>query len=434
MTRDRDLLALLHEVDARLAAAAPSPRLAASLGAQLRGARPSLARRVGRPLALALAAGTAAVALGAALQRPATPEVSASSPAVDPAIEIVGDRSRTDGGIPERTPAEGHPPAPPRILAPLLREPPRRLAPPPKASPPAPHSSAAPPDARNAPLSQRSGELPEGRTPPASSLRARAQPSDVALPSTPGWVDALERPPVQASPSRGQLPSSSRGTGGAGVPAGVAGQKDERSAESSAQGPDGPATAKPSEESTSPQEETGCRTADDLTSEVEAMCDAQGLILGNVRLLEPCRDGGYRGIEHTCLDGEPTECWSGQLGDGFTCRDSIDLKDEAYITCRNQGGDLAALDYDSDSSGCGISENMRAAYTCCPAAEPLPSSRCWTSKLDHGELCQALPVLDAEVSVLCARTDQTLFHIGYGFGNAACLDGEAASALFTCCP
>jgi hypothetical protein len=59
---------------------------------------------------------------------------------------------------------------------------------------------------------------------------------------------------------------------------------------------------------------------------------------------------------------------------------------------------------------------------------------CWTSKIDHGDVCHAFPALDGEVSALCASTDQTLFHIGYGFGNALCPGGEAASALFTCCP
>ncbi|WP_437592697.1 hypothetical protein [Sorangium sp. So ce1000] len=426
MTRDRDLLALLREVDERLAAATPSPRLAARLGARLRGARPSLAGRVGRPLALALAAGTAAVALGAALQGPTSPEVSARSPAVDPAVGIVGDRSLADGGIPERTPAEGHPQTPPRIHAPLLREPRRLLAPLPRTSPPAPHSSAAPPDARDAPVGARRGELPVDRTevPPS---RARTQPPAVALPSSRGWIDALERPPHA---SRGELPSWRRTSGGASVPAGAAGQK----GESGAEGADGAATAKPDEASTSSQEEAGCRTADDLTSEVEAMCDAQGLDLGDVRLLDPCRDGGYRGIEHTCVDGAPTECWRGQLGDGLTCHDGIALKDQAYMACRNQGAELTVFEVEPSSSGCAAGETTGAVYECCPAAEALPSPLCWTSKIDHGEMCQALPALDGEASAMCASAGQTLYQIGYGFGGPLCPEAQATSALFTCCP
>ncbi|WP_437871490.1 hypothetical protein [Sorangium sp. So ce363] len=431
MTRDRDLLALLREVDERLAAVTPSPRLAARLGARLRGERPSLARRVGRPLALALAAGTAAVALGAALQRPATPEVSARSPAVEPAIGIVGDRSRADGGIPERTPAEGHPPAPPRILAPLLREPPRRLAPPPKTSPPAPHSSAAPPDARDAPVDERRGELPEGRT-PAPPSRARAQPPAVALPPSPGWVDPLERAPLHAS--RGPLPAWSRGSGGASAPVEVAGQKGERSAESSAEGADGAATGEPREKPTGPQEEAVCRTAEDLTSEVEAMCDAQGLLLGDVKLLDRCRDGGYRGVEHTCVNGEPTECWRGRLGDGLTCHDSGDLKDQAYITCSNQGADLTEFTYDRGVPGCGPSETTGAVYACCPAAEPLPSRLCWTTKIDHGDVCQAQSTLGEEASAMCADVGQRIFRIWYNSGTAICPEAHDTSALFTCCP
>ncbi|WP_437908933.1 hypothetical protein WME95_14175 [Sorangium sp. So ce327] len=431
MTRDRDLLALLHEVDARLAAATPSPRLAARLGAQLRGERPSLARRVGRPLALALAAGTAAVGFGAALQRPATPEVSARIPAVEPAIGLVGDRSREDGGIPERTPTEGHPPAPPRIYAPLLREPPRRLAPPPKTSPPAPHSSAAPPEARDAPEGQRSSELPEGRTlaPPS---RARAQPPAAVLPSSPGWVDALERAPLHAS--RGPLPAWSRGSGGASAPVEVAGQKGERSAESSAEEADGAATGAPREKPTGPQEEAVCRTAEDLTSEVEAMCDVQGLLVGDVKLLDRCRDGGYRGVEHTCVDGEPTECWRGRLGDGLTCDESGDLKDQAYITCSNQGADLTEFTYDRGVPGCGPSETTGAVYACCPAAEPLPSRLCWTTKIDHGDVCQAQSTLGEEASAMCADAGQRIFRIWYNSGTAICPEAHDTSALFTCCP
>ncbi|WP_437281078.1 hypothetical protein WME90_11115 [Sorangium sp. So ce375] len=449
MTRERDLLALLREVDERLAAAPPSPRAAARLGARLRGARPSLARPLGRPLVLAIAAATAAVALGAALQRPTLSDVSARGAAVDPAVGIVGDRPLADGGSPESPPADGHPPATPRIFAPLLREPSRRLAPPPRTSPPAPrsseapppttsppapHSSSAPPDARDAPVRERRSELPKDRL-PAPPPRAHIQPPAVALPSSPGWVDVPERPPLHAS--RGGLPSLRRGSAGEGVLEEAAGQKGERSDESSAEGPDGATTAEPNGETASPQgaqEESGCRTAEELTSEVEAMCDAKGLVVGDVRLLDPCRGGGYGRIEHTCVDGEPTECWSGQLGDGLTCHDSIDLKDQAYITCRNRGGDLAGLDYDPDSSGCAVGETTGAVYACCPAAEPLPSPMCWTSKVDHGGSCQTLPALDDEVSALCASTDQTLFHIGYGFGNALCPGGEAASALFTCCP
>ncbi|WP_437899721.1 hypothetical protein [Sorangium sp. So ce124] len=433
MTRDRDLLALLHEVDERLAAATPSPRLAARLGARLRGARPSLAGRAGRPLALALAAGTAAVALAAALQRPVSPEVSARSPAVEPAVGIVGDRPHADGGIPERTPADGHPPAPPRIYAPLLREPPRRLAPPPRTPPPAPHGSAAPPDARDAPVGQRHSELTESRAPVPPS-RARALPPAVALPSSPGWVDALERPPVHASPSRDQLPSWSRGTGGASAPAEAAGQKGERSAESSAEGADGEATAEPHEKPTGPQEEAGCRTAEDWTSEVEAMCDAQGLVLNDVRLLDPCSDGGYRSVEHTCVDDEPTECWRGQLGDGLTCHDSGDLKDQAYITCRNQGADLTEFTYDRGVPGCSGSETTGAVYACCPAAEPLPSRLCWTTKIDHGDVCQAQSTLGDEASAMCADAGQQIFHIWYNSGTASCPEAHDTSALFTCCP
>ena len=59
MTRNRDLLALLREVDEQLAAVKPSLRLEARLVAELdrRGRRPFMAGSGGRSLVLALGAG-----------------------------------------------------------------------------------------------------------------------------------------------------------------------------------------------------------------------------------------------------------------------------------------------------------------------------------------------------------------------------------------
>ncbi|WP_437335377.1 hypothetical protein [Sorangium sp. So ce394] len=427
MTRDRDLLALLREVDERLAAATPPPLRKARALARLRGARPSLVGRGGRPLVLAVAAGAAAVVFGATVQRPAPPEVSTRSPA-DPAVGITGDRPDGDGGLPERTPADNHEAAPPRIHAPLLRGPSRPIAPSPRTSPPPPHSSAAPPDLREAPSGRRRSELPVDRVPPPPP-RARTQPPAVALPSSRGWVDAPERglPPHA---SRGQPPSWHRSSGGAAAPAEAAGQDGEHGDESSAAGPDESAATEPKP----PHEETSCRTAEALWREAEASCGAQGLALGEVRLLDPCGAGGYGRIEHTCAHGEPTACWRGELGDGLACVHGVELKDQAYITCRNQGADLAMFDYERDSPGCTGVTTARAFYECCPAAEPLPSPACWTSKIDHGDACQPLLTLDEEASALCAETGQQLFHIGYGTGVPLCPETWVTSALFTCCP
>ncbi|WP_437317396.1 hypothetical protein [Sorangium sp. So ce385] len=130
----------------------------------------------------------------------------------------------------------------------------------------------------------------------------------------------------------------------------------------------------------------------------------------------------------------PETCWGGELGDGLTCVYGVELKDQAYITCRNQGADLAMFDYERDSPGCTGITTARAFYECCPAAEPLPSPACWTSKIDHGDVCQPVQTLDEEASALCAETGQQLFHIGYGTGVLLCPEASATSALFTCCP
>ncbi|WP_437998780.1 hypothetical protein WMF26_01055 [Sorangium sp. So ce185] len=130
----------------------------------------------------------------------------------------------------------------------------------------------------------------------------------------------------------------------------------------------------------------------------------------------------------------PETCWGGELGDGLTCVYGVELKDQAYITCRNQGADLAMFDYERDSPGCTGVTTARAFYECCPAAEPLPSPACWTSKIDHDDVCQPAQTLDEEASALCAETGQQLFHIGYGTGVLLCPEAWATSALFTCCP
>ncbi|WP_437938161.1 hypothetical protein [Sorangium sp. So ce341] len=130
----------------------------------------------------------------------------------------------------------------------------------------------------------------------------------------------------------------------------------------------------------------------------------------------------------------PETCWGGELGDGLTCVHGVELKDQAYITCRNQGADLAMFDYERDSPGCTGVTTARAFYECCPAAEPLPSPACWTSKIDHGDVCQPVQTLDEEATALCAETGQQLFHVGYGTGVLLCPEAWATSALFTCCP
>ncbi|XXX79060.1 hypothetical protein WMF30_09830 [Sorangium sp. So ce134] len=130
----------------------------------------------------------------------------------------------------------------------------------------------------------------------------------------------------------------------------------------------------------------------------------------------------------------PETCWGGELGDGLTCVHGIELKDQAYITCRNQGADLAMFDVERDSPGCSGDTTARAFYECCPAAEPLPSPACWTSKIDHGDVCQPVETLDEEAGALCAEAGQQLFHIGYGTGVLHCPHAWAISALFTCCP
>ncbi|WP_437801520.1 hypothetical protein [Sorangium sp. So ce693] len=130
----------------------------------------------------------------------------------------------------------------------------------------------------------------------------------------------------------------------------------------------------------------------------------------------------------------PETCWSGELGDGVTCSDSSDLKDEAYITCRNQGADLAEFTYERELPGCSGSETTGAVYACCPAAEPLPSPTCWTTKIDHGDECQAHSTLDAEASALCGETGQQIFHIWHNSSGTICPETYDTSALLTCCP
>jgi hypothetical protein len=106
MTRNRDLLALLREVDEQLASVKPSPRLEARLVAELdrRGRRPFLGGSGGRSLVLALGASASVVALGTALQGVTPGSIFTERP-VEQAIELAAIRlPRTAGSWSARRP------------------------------------------------------------------------------------------------------------------------------------------------------------------------------------------------------------------------------------------------------------------------------------------------------------------------------------------
>jgi hypothetical protein len=188
------------------------------------------------------------------------------------------------------------------------------------------------------------------------------------------------------------------------------------------------------EEPATPRDEALCRTADAWRREARAKCDAQGRIVAGFALLDPCGPGSYRRAGYTCEKMELTTCWKGVLGDGVTCFDTSDFKDEAYMMCRNRGTELRSYEYEQHDPGCAGHETARAYFECCPSGDPLPSPSCWTSAIDFGEACQPYERLDLEATTICRSRGHYLYRRGYGDRHVACTDATATSLSFTCCP
>ncbi|CAN92036.1 putative membrane protein [Sorangium cellulosum So ce56] len=422
MTRNRDLLALLREVDEQLASVKPSPRLEARLVAELdrRGRRPFMGGSGGRSLVLVLGASASIVALGAALQGLTPGSIFTERP-VEPAIGLVGDPPPADAGLQERTPAHGPTAPPPRIRAPLLQEPPRRLAP----APPVPRSAVPPRDANDTPGLLDDGRLPVDRASPPPA-RGRVEP--LTPPQTLGrrWVDG----PEGLSPLAQRGPHAALRRGAGGVPAEAAAHEGESGEGPRAPDAEGPATEDPA----APRDEALCQTADALRREARAQCEAQGLIVADLTLLDPCAQGSYLDAEYTCGRMALTTCWKGVLGDGVTCFDTTYVKDEVWRMCRDRGTELRSLDQEQPDRDCGDHETTRVYYECCPQGDPLPSPSCWTSEIDFGEACQPYEGLDAEATALCNGKGHYLFRRVFGDKHVACTDATATSLSYTCCP
>lgn len=420
MTGSRDLLALLREADEQLGLAAPSPRLAARLGAELhrRGRWSPLAGSGGRSLVLALGAAASAVALGVALDRPAPGAISTPRPA-EPAIELAGDPPPSDGGRPERTPADDPKAPPPRIPAPLLQMPLHRTAP----APPVPRRFTAPQDTSDGSRFQRDGQLPVDRTSP---LPPRVRVAPLVPAPRRGWTDGPEG--LSSPAPRGHHASSRRGSGG------VSAESAEHEGESSAGTSPTDVNDPGAEDPAAPRNEVLCRTADAWRREARLKCEAQGLVVSDFALLDPCGPGSYLGAEYACEKMEMTTCWKGVLGDGVTCFDISEVREEAYMVCRNRGTELRSFELEQDSAGCAGHETSRAYYECCPSGDPLPSPSCWTSAIDFGDECKPYERLDLEATAICRSRGHYLYRRGYGDRHVACTDATATSLTFTCCP
>ncbi|WP_437968651.1 hypothetical protein WMF04_04855 [Sorangium sp. So ce260] len=452
MTRDRELLELLREVDERLAAVPPSPRLEARLGERLRGARAAPAARAGRPLALAFAAGAAAFVAGAALHGPAdgpsSPGLSARAPAV-PSAGVAGGPPDADGGLgltEPRGPESGRSAPPPRISAPLLQDPRLRVAPAPPSSPPAPPRSAPLPVERDAPLREpRRDALPLERAPSAAPGAPPRSPG--LAPSSSGRGADDPESPSHAAP-RAPPPIADRAPGGLGVST-QAVERRGGSPESAAAEPGRPGEPQEPQEPQEPpaeppvvRPETSCRTADDLQSEAHARCEAEGLLVGDFVLNEPCEDGGFRSAGYTCTEPLPvSECWGGELGDGFTCHDGTALKDRAYTACQQSGAALTIFQPAGSDPSCEDYEMTKATYECCPAEEPPPPLLCWSGSVagtregsGEGAACHEPASLEEQAAAACEANGDMLQDFRRGLAHPSCEGDRILRAAFTCCP
>jgi len=419
-TRDReDILPHLRALDEQLARVAPRRDLEARLRARLRvetgesgeaapgrhGLRDGLwGMRL--PIAAALvAAAVIALGVGDGGERFAERPAVVTSPEA-PAAPIASE-----------SPAHEASPQDPRPARPS-----EHVAPAPIAPAPAPRPSAAPAEA--SPLAQ---DAAPDEAAPAAPARPEVSPIR---------SEQLQKIGERAARAPGEAPSAMGPSGYRVAPS------------STAAAPPGPGVRGPGgaartsdgepagEESAAPPPpeavDAECTSAEALKDEALAACEAKGLALAEVDLLDACGDGKFERVEYQCAEEAPAACFDGSVGDGVTCQDPGLLKQQAGEACENAGLQLVDFIYSDD--GCGW-QTLKAAYTCCPAGPPDPGPGpgqpdCVVSTVGAGATCRGLDVLKAEAVAVCEQSGRVLGDI---YPAGGCPDGQASKAEISCC-
>jgi hypothetical protein len=169
-----------------------------------------------------------------------------------------------------------------------------------------------------------------------------------------------------------------------------------------------------------------------------AECEAEGLVLTDLKLLDPCGDEMFSGVEAVCAapvndpPGEPPPgyCTGMAVGDGTTCEPPEYWKLFADKTCSAEGLFLVDV-YPSQDCGDGLS--TMAKILCCgdvapPAPDPAPAP-CLTFEM--APACSPADEVKGEAKAQCESkglffTDMKVI--------PDCPNGGISYAAVLCCP
>lgn len=426
-----DSLADLRALDRRLSEVEPGPHLERQILARLRGeAAPSrgLGLRARRPaLVLSFALAAAATVMLGMEAREVSPVVppSAAGPSAPEARDLHEALPEEDAAEPSApsAPAVGEKERAPRSLeedgtrrrrapemqpSPTLRDPVR---------PRSPRSLEAP-DAAEGPVNSWPS-APEGG-PPAKPDSAPRAPGIAPT----GSYGSMLYP--QGLGSDG--PESRRFFG------------PRRSGSASPGGPEAPAVSEepPAIPWKAPEEAPSvCEGYATWKEVAHAECEADGLTLVNLVMLDACGEGMFEGVEAVCAapakdpseEPPPSYCVGMPVGDGATCEPPEHFKQAAVQSCSAEGLILFEL-YLSQDCGDGLSTAAKAL--CCgdpPPPDPTPAPPpCVTFEM--APACSPASEVEAEAKAQCASKGLTASEMKL---ITDCPNGGISYAAILCC-
>lgn len=179
-----------------------------------------------------------------------------------------------------------------------------------------------------------------------------------------------------------------------------------------------------------------CESYSTWKSLAHAECEADGLVLTDLRLLDECGDGMFGGVEAVCAgpanesEPGPGYCEGMIVGDGTTCEPPEILKLFAEKSCLAEGLSLADIYLHEDCEG-GFSS--MAKVLCCsevapPEADPPPSP---CVSFDMKPACTPASEVEAEAKAQCQSKDLFVTEMKM---SADCGNGGVSYAAILCCP
>lgn len=375
MPRRDDLIGLLRSLDGALKTVEPAPGHEARLRARLAEAsgERAPARRIARPLALALCALAAGGATWLAWSRSRAPEPSAQPAGAPQASGVIFAPPRPE------PPASAPPPRPsPRRAPPVLPllPPHGELAP----SPAPRQDDVAPAPVDIAPPRAERGVEPafKAQVTTAREDDKRAASKGNSAPRQLGWIAPGAAPAAQGPGSPG-LPALGTLSGDARSPASSAG-----SGRGAPYGAGDPGTKLPV--STAPPGAPSCESealdfggkcvdAADFKEISSGHCDGKGLVLAGLDVAVGCGAGGVAVGKVTCCSpgssSEPADPYAAckwlEAGDGVTCVDAAILEKELAATCVSWSMTFAKAEVVVPCSG---GEAALSKGICCPPEAP----------------------------------------------------------------